>query len=160
MACSLAEKGLKIVKDDFGADKVGDARPWITRTTLILLLAYNTTADLLCGRPAEATLERKSQLPRYAEICLRRAKDKQAHERFWFDLHDTAAFAMIKFGDQGSREHGRELINDMFAGKNPGGEFQYPPTEWLQARWDEYFLRASGAGQSNPLGLANIARPT
>jgi hypothetical protein len=74
-----------------------------------------------------------------AELCIRLSKDRQAREGYWFELRETAAFAMVKMGNQGTKEYGRTLIGDLLAGKTPGEGFAAAPKSWRQTRWDEYF---------------------
>jgi hypothetical protein len=137
-----------------------DNRLWTTQAELTNLLVYNSTAEAICRRASGngPSKNEVTQILLAAERCLKLSKDKQAQKRQWYELHETAAVAMIKIGDQGTRECGRDLIHDLFKGQTPGPGFAAAPKPWLLERWNEYFPEDCNK-RHDLLGLGNIPRP-
>ncbi len=163
LARSFSERGMTTLNEpEFVARNKGDLRAWSTRATLANLLVYNTTAHLLCQRAAGGIPnedEEISSLLGSAETCLALANDQHAQERHWYDLSHTAAFAMIKIGDQRAQRRGRAVMLRLLDGNTPGGRFTAPNLEWRQELWDDCF--STSAGPSDLLGLGRVpARPT
>jgi hypothetical protein len=153
LARTLSESGIKILDaPDFGEFKDDEFRPWSARATLTNLLVFNTTAFLLCKPSITNEEEETTKLLSSAEACLVLAKDKHARERHWFELYQTAAFAMIKLGHEGTQRRGRALMLGLLRGDRPGNEFKLPDQDWRQSLWDECFV--SETTPDDVLGLA------
>jgi hypothetical protein len=154
MARNLSERGIKIL-DEPGFVELAkdDSRAWIARATLTNLLVYNTTAYLLC-QGAAAGPQEKADLLISTDTCLTLARDKRARDRHWYDLCQTAAFAMIKFGDPAMQAHGRALMLDLLNGKPLGAGFKAPEKEWRQELWDDCFSTTTTS--TDLLGLGQI----
>lgn len=73
----------------------------------------------------------------------------------WYNLYETAAFTLIKFGNQTSQKNGRQIIRDLFNGKTPGSEFDAPPVEWLKWIQEAYFPVSTdpSSGRLDPLSI-------
>jgi hypothetical protein len=137
MARILSERGKKIVTgSSFSGSNPNDNRPWVIRARLMNLWAYHTTAELLCLRGTAST-EEKSEILRAADSLIDLAQDERSRkalwspEAFWYNFHETAAFAMMYLGNEGTQERGRTLIRDLCARKTPGEGFEQPSDEWL-----------------------------
>jgi hypothetical protein len=152
MARILSERGRKIANGpSFSGSNKDDNRPWLIRARLTNLWVYNTTAELLCGRRT-ASNEEKVEILRSADSLIELTKDSRAQEEgFWYNFHETAAFAMMHLGNEGTQERGRALIRDLCAKKTPGTMFQIPPDEWLaQLRTENEIDEQGNAAPQTP----------
>jgi len=140
MARILSERGMKIASSPSFMGPKEDERPWVIRARLTNLLIYNATSELLC-RGAAATIEEKLSIIDQTELLLGFARDKRASQKqFWYNFHETAAFAMTNLGNEGTQERGRALVRDLLAMKTPGEGFEQPPEDWLAQVRSEYHV--------------------
>ena len=159
LARNLSRKGMATIDGrEFIAASKDDPRAWIARATLVNLLVYNSTAHLLCLQAAGNIPNENEEITNLlvsAESCMALARDERARDRHWYDLHQTAAFAMIKMGNQGTQARGRALMLDLLDGTTPSAQFTPPGLGWRQDLWDDCF--ATPTGTSDLLNLGRMA---
>ena len=147
-----------------------NTRAYKLYSILLNNFVYHETAHVLSnGGVAAAANDDIDQIISRAHECIRVSKDIRLIDALpdWFNTQETAAFALIKIGDQASQSKGRQLLRDIFAGRKPTPAFQGTPPvlfkdtprDWLVARWDEYFPVDAAGGRVDSLGLGQIPRP-
>jgi len=164
IAKRLTERGLDVLNREFIEKHIDTIpRAFCTYALLVNNLVYHETANLLCnGETRASSIFRVDALISKAEECLKLARDDKLQNEgiAWYNFQETAAFALIKFGDDASQKRGRQIIRDLFEGKRPVDKFEKPPKEWLTDRWNEYFPQTTdGTGNQDLLGLGAIAIP-
>jgi hypothetical protein len=120
---------------------------------------YHRTAELICMQREGSTVsqEMTDALIDCADECVRLARDPRVGV-LWYQLYETAAFAMLRFGNEASQERGRKLIRQLFAGSLPNKDLPAPSVEWLRERFDEYCPKDENDNPTDPWGL-NVVRP-
>lgn len=160
MTRRLADKGLDILKEaNLEAKRVSDDRIWTTYVKLTNHWTYNKMAELTCSGQKKAIDDPEVHaLLGGAEECLKLSRDKRA-DKIWYNLQDTAAQAMIRFGGEASQEDGRKIIRNYLQGKAPKG-FEAPPKIWRKRRWEVHFpLKGEGLEREDIFKLGIIAEP-
>jgi hypothetical protein len=151
-------RGLSIL----GENKIPDGNIQSARIVriyagLVNNFVYHETAELLCEGDVltpEVRTARANRVITEADECLKLSKNGLllAHDRTeWYNLQETAAFSLIKLGDELSQREGRRILAKMFAGYVPGPQFTPAPQSWLEEIW-AYFRGDDGTPQ-NRLGL-------
>lgn len=161
LARNLSEAGLEVCTHPSIVDRrESDRKAWEVFAFLTNLWVYSRTAELVCQRMRGESIDTEvlEVLPA-AHQCILLAGQKPAESRRWHDLHETAAFAMIQLGDQKTKEEGRAVIRNIFAGKTPAGTFKPPGRAWFIDRCKEYFPSQSDGTITDPLGLEPITKP-
>jgi hypothetical protein len=152
-------RGLSILREN----KIPDGNSQNARVVriyagLVNNFVYHETAELLCEGDVltpEMRTARTNRVIIEADECLKLSKNGLlfAHDRTeWYNLQETAAFSLIKLGDEISQREGRRILAKVFAGYVPGPEFTPAPRGWLAEIWDAYFGSDDGTPQ-NRLGL-------
>ena len=132
-----------------------DPRAKLTCAKLLNDFVYHETAELLCDR-SKNTADGKISLLSKADECLKLATEQGT---LWYNLRETAAGTLIKFGNDTQRELGRQILRDMFNGNVPR-DFPSPPINWLRGIWDDYFpLGPDGKARLDLLGLGAVPKP-
>lgn len=163
LARRFSKRGRDICENLLIENREEDDDVWRITSMLTSLWVYNRTAELLVERRdgTAPTFEEVSEVLLSAEKCLTLSRHKKnAQTGYWYDLQETAAFAMIKLGQEGTQEYGRSLICNLFALVTPGSQFKEPPKSWLIERWNEYFPLKDDGTRDNLLGLRSIPQPT
>jgi hypothetical protein len=152
MARILSERGIKIAGvGSFSGSNKDDNRPWLIRARLLNLWVYNATADLC--RKNNASENERNEVLKSAEHLIEFAKDKRtATAGLWYNFQQTAAFAMMNLGHQGTQGIGEQLILDLCAKKTPGDGFEPPPNKWIDDLRTEnaMWLKQEGAPTHAP----------
>jgi hypothetical protein len=89
------------------------------------------------------------------------AKHKSAQTRsLWYNLRETAAFAMLHLGTVQQKTQARQIIKELIAGKTPGKGFERPPLEWRKTLWQEYLQPQPDGRVEDPHQIGQISEPT
>ncbi len=145
LARRLAEEGFFFLDNVWPS--VADTKEAIENTASVCNhWVYHRTAELLCTGTPISVLDRSAVLAR-TEQCIRLSENPKA-AAFWYQLRQTAAFALLHLGDirfnRASPDpqlvvRGRQLLVDLFQGRTPWppATFRRPSLAWLQEIYDE-----------------------
>jgi hypothetical protein len=158
----LTETGLKAMLEAIekaGANFINDdPNAFVTYSKLYNHWVYHRAAELICQkqRPSQVDI---ANLLAGSEECLKLAMNPGAG-KLWFNLKQSAAFAMICYGDGPAQQIGRSELIGLLEGKRPGVAFAAPGTNWYRTIWEECFPIDPDGQRRDLYGLGNIPPPT
>ncbi|HEX3504508.1 MAG TPA: hypothetical protein VHU22_14045, partial [Xanthobacteraceae bacterium] len=115
MAKHFSDQGLEIYNTRLDeARRKTDKRAWHTHALLINQNTYHLTVSALCegwaARPQEPF---RREALRSAETCLKLSDDTLATGDLWYNLKESAAFAMVTLGDPLDQATGRDCLRNL-----------------------------------------------
>ena len=162
LAQRLADRGLKICEVTSIKNHKHDNDAWVMSFRLTNLRIYNRTAELVCQRALgeQISAAKISEVLSWADDALSLALEEPAREFLWYEMYQTAAFALVLLGNQQTSDYGRTVLRGLFSRHPPAQGFKRPPREWRLERWNEYFWTDTGGVQHDHLQLGPIPLPT
>lgn len=122
--------------------EIATDKRWVElQAQLINLQLYNYTAELIGKQNSGNVVDNESRLTlqSYWEECIVLANSNLIRQQnLWYEMYDSAALAMINFGDAQSQARGKKLITDICSGK-VGGRLA-PPQQRIDAFKAEFGL--------------------
>lgn len=154
MARHLSDQGLQIYNERLDdVRKKSDQRAWHTYARLMNQDTYHLAAmALFRGWDSKPQDPFRKEALKSAEICLKLSDDERATGDLWYNLRESAAFAMVALGDAWYQKIGQDCLRDLL---NPQPTKKKPPIpdeEWRQSLLKEYFPLQNGS-RINPYGL-------
>ena len=155
-AKGLIEKGLTFINKvpkDYIAENV---MAFHTYANLRNHMLYHWSVQIICDN-----IDVSAGIPEIVEMaeeCLNLSENKNSCPNLWYELQQTAAFALLMLGDQTSKGTGQKIMRDLLRRKTPGRKFEPPPEKWLKDIWDECFPSSPDGTQNDRFHLGSIPR--
>ena len=153
----LTERG-KAALDQLGKENIHkNNQSFLVYAKLQNHWVYHATAHVICRRE-NSTIVEKTRISEAAFECLQLSNDRRVLQ-LWWELKQTAAFALIQLADGESRRKGVDEMRALLEGHSPGPEFPRAPTDWLAQMWEECFPRDKDGNRTDLFQLGQVASP-
>jgi hypothetical protein len=151
-AKSLIDRGKEVLAR-LGLDREKNAASFVVYANLQNHWVYHAAAEALCGN--ECSSADRNKISSVADECLSLSTQPRVVQ-LWYELKQSAAFALIVIGDEEGKIRGRTEMLSLLEGRTPGPEFPPPATDWLEQIWKECFPAQIDGQHINLFGLERV----